>query len=316
MSVYLVTGAAGFIGSHLAERLLDEGHVVKALDNFSTGKRDNLAACEDNGNFHLLRGDVRNLEECHRACEEVDYVLHQAALGGVPRSVSDPIATNQSNLDGLLNMLVAARDAEVLRFVFASSSSVYGEGSGLPLTEGQVPSPISPYAVTKRASEQYCAVFHRLYGLRTVSLRCFGVFGPRQDTAIQHAAVIPVFITSLIGGDAPTIHGDGEQTRDFTYVSDVVDANLAACGVERPEVFGRVYNIGCGRRTTINELYRMIASQLGSGLEPRRGAARMGDIRDSQADLTAAREDLGFEPGVDREEGLARTIAWIQENLR
>ena len=313
---YLVTGAAGFIGSHVVERLLEEGHAVKALDNFSTGKRDNLAACEGNGNFHLMIGDVRNLEECHRACEEVDCVLHQAALGGVPRSVSDPIATNQSNLDGVLNMLVAARDAEVGRFVFASSSSTYGDGSILPLAEGQPAAPISPYAVTKRSGEQYCSAFHRLYGLRTVSLRYFGVFGPRQDASSHFAAVIPAFIAALLRGEAPTVYGDGGQTRDFTYVSNVVDANLAACCVEQPEAFGRVYNVGCGQRISIGELYEKIAERIGSGLKPGRGPARMGDVRDSQADITAAREALGWEPRVTLEQGLERTIEFYRQSLR
>jgi nucleoside-diphosphate-sugar epimerase len=306
---YLVTGCAGFIGSHIVERLLERGDEVVGLDNFATGHRHNIEALD----FEFVEGDIRDLDTCRRACEGADHVIHQAALGSVPRSIEDPIATHESNATGTLNMLVAARDAEAQSFVFAASSSAYGDTPTLPKVESMPKRPMSPYAVTKSTCEDYLKVFHDIYGLHTVGLRYFNIFGPRQDPNGPYAAVIPKFIRILQAGDTPTIHGDGGQTRDFTYVDNAVDANLL--GTENAaNAEGRTVNIACGARISINELYERIAEYLGVDRPAEHGPPRAGDVRDSLADISLAKELIGYEPKVDHEEGLRRTVEWFEEN--
>lgn len=306
---YLVTGCAGFIGSHLVERLLADGAEVVGLDNFATGHRHNLNGML--GHFELIEGDIRDLDACRRACQGVDHVLHQAALGSVPRSVADPITTNATNIDGTLNMLVAARDAEVQSFVFAASSSAYGDTPTLPKHEAMPKRPMSPYAVTKSTCEDYLEVFWKLYGLPTVGLRYFNIFGARQDPNGPYAAVIPKFIRALQAGDVPVIHGDGEQTRDFTHVANAVSANLLATQ-HATRAGGRVVNVACGENISLNRLYEMIADEL--HIEARReyGPPRPGDVRDSLADISLAAELLDYDPLVDVAEGLRRTVAWFE----
>lgn len=302
---YLVTGGAGFIGSHLVEHLVAEGHRVRVLDDFSTGRRENLAPWLHD--IELIEGSITDLPLCITAAKGVDVVLHQAALASVPRSVKNPIASHEANVTGTLNILVAARDAGVRRVVYAASSSAYGNTAELPKHEGMSPLPLSPYAVTKLAGEQYARAFHVTYGLETVSLRYFNIFGPRQDPASQYAAVIPLFIVAAVAGRSPTIFGDGGQTRDFTYVANAVRANMLAC--EGPSsVSGNVYNVGCGARISVNELWSHIAKQLGSSVQPHYEPARVGDVRDSLASLDRIRRDLGYEPVVSLEDGLRRTV--------
>ena len=311
MATFLVTGVAGFIGSNLAEALLARGHRVRGLDNFLSGKRENL---EGLSGLEFVEGDIRDLEVCRRACDGVDYVLHQAALGSVPRSIEDPVLSNECNVTGTLNMLVAARDAGVQRFVFAASSSAYGDTPELPKVETMRPQPLSPYALTKLAGEEYCRLFFELYGFETVSLRYFNVYGRRQDPFSMYAAVIPKFVSALLRGEQPEIYGDGEQTRDFTYIEDVVQANLRACEAPR-EACGRVYNIAFGRRISLNELYREIARLLGTDIPPRYGPPRPGDVRHSLADISRARKALGYEPAFDVRQGLSEAIGWYREHL-
>ncbi len=311
MATFLVTGVAGFIGSNLAEALLGRGHRVRGLDNFLSGKRENLEGLEG---LEFVHGDVRDLDTCRRACEGVDYVLHQAALGSVPRSIEDPVLSNDCNVTGTLNMLVAARDAGVKRFVFAASSSAYGDTPELPKVETMRPQPLSPYALTKLAGEEYCRLFFELYGFETVSLRYFNVYGRRQDPFSMYAAVIPKFVSALLRGEPPEIYGDGEQTRDFTYIEDVVQANLKACEASR-EACGRVYNIAFGQRISLNELYAEIARLLGTDIRPRYGPPRPGDVRHSLADISRARDALGYEPAFDVRRGLTEAIGWYREHL-
>ncbi len=321
MKRYLVTGGAGFIGSNLTEYLLKEGHFVRVLDNFANGKPENLSfvsripGAEER--FELLKGDIRDYETCVQACEGVDFVLHQAALGSVPRSVEDPDTYHQVNTTGTLNMLRAAAASGVKRLVYAASSSAYGDVDRerpTPKREDMAPAPLSPYAVAKLTGEYYCQIFPKLYGLETVILRYFNVFGPRQDPHSQYAAVVPKFITSLLQGEAPTIFGDGEQSRDFTYVENVVHANLAACEAG-PEAVGEVINVACGENTSINELYRLIAELIGTDLKPRYAPPRPGDVRHSLADVSKAQRLLGLKEVVDLREGLKRTIAWYREQM-
>jgi nucleoside-diphosphate-sugar epimerase len=309
MDSYLVTGGAGFIGSHIVERLVRRGARVRVLDNFLTGKRENLAPFMDA--IELLEGDVRDLAACRKAAAGVDAVLHQAALASVPRSTEDPILADAINVAGTLNLLVAARDAGAQSFVLASSSAVYGDAPGVPQREGKEGAPLSPYAAGKRAAEDYCRVFSSLYGLRTASLRYFNVFGPRQDPSSDYAAVIPLFISKLLRGEAPAIHGDGEQSRDFIYVGDVAEANLLAAAV--PGLRGEAMNIAHGSGTTVNALAALINAVLKTHIVPVHEAGRPGDVRHSYADISAASERLGFRPVVPFEEGLERTIRWYRE---
>jgi len=309
MSVYLVTGGAGFIGSNIVEELVRRGERVRVLDNFSTGKRENVAPFL--GDIELIEGDLRHLDTVRQAVEGVDYVLHQGAIPSVPRSIDNPLDTNEANVRGTLNLLVAAREAGVKRVIYASSSAVYGDTPTLPKTEEMKPAPLSPYAVSKLAGEHYCQVFYQVYGLETVALRYFNVFGPRQDPTSQYAAVIPRFVTAMLSGEQPIIYGDGEQSRDFTYVSNVVQANLLAATV--PDVAGQVFNIACGQRYNLLELVATINRILGTDIAPLHTAPRVGDIKHSLADIARARERLGYQVEVEFEEGLRRLIAWDRE---
>lgn len=307
MARYLVTGGAGFIGSHLVEELVRRGEKVRVLDNLSTGKRENLAQVL--GQIEFIEGDICDEGVVTRATEGVDFVLHQAALPSVPRSVQDPLASNRANVDGTLTVLWAARRAGVRRVVYASSSSVYGNVNVSPKHEDLTPAPASPYAVSKLAGEYYCRVFYQVYGLETVSLRYFNVFGPRQDPHSPYAAVIPRFISRMRGGQPPIIYGDGSQTRDFTYVANVVHANLLACTA--PQAAGTVMNVACGQSTSLLELVRELNRLLGTHLTPHHDAPRAGDVQHSLADVRRAREVLGYSPVCTFAEGLARTVAYF-----
>jgi len=307
VSRYLVTGGAGFIGSHIVDRLVGRGDSVVALDNLSTGKLANLE--QSRGSIELLEADVRDPNAVRQACRGVEYVLHHAALASVPQSIADPISANEVNASGTLNVLVAARETGVRRVVYAASSSVYGDTPPMPIGEDRPPAPLSPYAVSKHVGELYCQIFWKLYGLETVVLRYFNVFGPRQDPGSEYAAVIPMFITALQGGESPVIFGDGEQTRDFVYVSNVVEANLLAC--QAPKAVGRVMNIAGGARTSLNELVTMMRQAIGADIPAAHGAPRPGDVRHSSADIALAQELLGYEVTVTLEEGLALTAEWL-----
>ena len=301
----LVTGGAGFIGSHLARRLLEDGVEVTVLDNFSTGRRSNLEGVGDD--LRLVEGDVANLDDVREAVRGCDAVFHQAALPSVPRSIADPVASHAANATGTLNVLVAARDAGARRVVIASSSSVYGSVPGLPKHESMPTLPISPYAVSKLAAESYCRSWHDLYGVETVALRYFNVFGPRQDPTSAYAGVVPRFISAYRAGESPVIFGDGRQSRDFTYIDNVVEANLGA--LRSPAAPGRVYNIACGERITLNRLAKELGRIIGSGAEPIHVAPRAGDVRHSLADISAAQADLGYDPQISLTEGLRHTVA-------
>ena len=304
---YLVTGGAGFIGSNIAEALLEMGENVRILDNFSTGRRENLAKLEGKPGFSLAEGDLRNYAEVLKAAEGVDYILHQGALPSVPRSVADPVTSNEVNITGTLHVLQAARQTGVKRVVYASSSSVYGNNPTLPKVETMPISPLSPYALTKYSGERYCQIFYQIYGLETVCLRYFNVFGPRQDPGSPYSAVIPKFIRLMKQGIRPTIYGDGLQSRDFTYVENNIRANLLACTAEKAP--GNVYNIACGSRYTLLDLSNALNELLGTRLDPIFEENRQGDVKHSLAGIEAAREDLGFEVSVGFMEGLRLTAA-------
>jgi len=310
---YLVTGGAGFIGSHIVTELVAQGQDVRVLDDFSTGRRENLAHVQ--GSFELVEGDLRDLDTVRRAVQGVEVVLHQAALPSVSRSVQQPIVTNEANVTGTLNLLVAARNAGVRRVVYASSSSVYGESPTMPKVETMPTDPKSPYGIAKLTGELYTQVFAQLYDLETVSLRYFNVFGPRQDPTSQYSAVIPIFIVAMLRGERPPVEGDGLQSRDFTYVANNVHANLLAAKAPALRVSGEVFNIACGKQVNLLELIGFINETLGTDLEPTFQAPRPGDIKHSLADVSKAQERLGYEATVDFEEGLRRTIAWYQEQL-
>jgi nucleoside-diphosphate-sugar epimerase len=312
MRAILVTGGAGFIGSHLVEALLQKGVRVRVLDNYLTGKPENLDPFR--GRVEVFEDDIRDLGACRKACAGMEFVLHQAALPSVPRSIEDPATTNDINVGGTLNLLRAAAEAKVRRLVFASSSSVYGDEPRLPKREGTEGKPLSPYAVSKRVGELYGQVFAEAYGLETVSLRYFNVFGPRQDPTSQYAAAVPLFITKILAGEAPTVYGDGEQSRDFTYVGNIVEANLLAC--RAPAASGGIFNVACAEQVTVNTLIEKINALLGRTVRPAYADPRPGDIRHSFADIEAARAGLGFEPKVGFEEGLRKTIAWYQERTK
>ncbi|QDG52112.1 SDR family oxidoreductase [Persicimonas caeni] len=305
---YLVTGIAGFIGSHIAEALVERGHEVRGLDNFATGSRQNLEPFIEEIEF--VEGDIRDLDTCRQVCQGVDYVIHQAALGSVPRSLRDPLTCHEVNATGTLHMLISARDAGVEAFVAASSSSVYGNTDTLPKHEGMKRRPLSPYAASKVAAENHLEIFASAYGLATVGLRYFNIFGPRQSPDGPYAAVIPRFIRQMRAGDTPTIFGDGEQSRDFTYVANAVRANLLA--VERAsQVAGTVINVGCGERISLNVLYRRIARQVGFDKGARQGDRRPGDVKHSLADITRACDLVGYSASIGLDEGLARTVEWF-----
>jgi nucleoside-diphosphate-sugar epimerase len=307
MAQYLVTGGAGFIGSHLAEELLRRNHAVRVVDNLSTGKRQNLAHLKG---VEFLEGDLADLEVARRAVQGVEYVLHQAAIPSVPRSVQDPITSNRANIDASLNLLVAARDAGVKRVVYAGSSSAYGNTPTLPKVETMPTAPLSPYALQKLVAEQYCQMFTALYGLETVTTRYFNVFGPRQDPSSPYSGVISLFISALCEGRQPTIYGDGEHTRDFTYVANVVDGVLRAATAEGAS--GEVINVAVGGRISLNHLFRAVRDLVGAKVEPIYAAPRTGDVKDSQADISKARRILGYEPAVSFEDGLNATVAWYR----
>ncbi|HEY9428706.1 MAG TPA: SDR family oxidoreductase [Gemmatimonadaceae bacterium] len=310
---YVVTGGAGFIGSHLVEHLVGEGQDVVVLDDFSTGKRENIAPWLDG--IELMEGSVTDPAACARAFSGADYVLHQAALPSVPRSIKDPVASHAVNATGTLNVLLAARDAGVKRVVYAASSSAYGNTPELPKREEMVARPLSPYAVAKLSGEQYCRAFHASFGVPTVALRYFNVFGPRQDPTSQYAAVVPKFITMALGGEAPTIFGDGNQTRDFTFVANVVRANLLACEAG-PDALGEVFNVGCGERISVNDLWNRIRALVGTDVEARHEPSRTGDVRDSLASLDRIRAILGYEPVVGVGEGLRRLVEEMRAGFR
>ena len=304
MERYLVTGGAGFIGSHLVEALLAENHFVRVLDNFDTGSPENLRGFS--GNLEIMEGSVEDDATVSKAVEGIDYVLHQAARGSVPRSVSDPRGTHQNNVTGTLQVLRASQQAGVKRVVCASSSSVYGETAVLPKEESMVPDPCSPYAASKQMQEIYCRVFHRAYGLETVALRYFNIFGPRQNPNLQYAAVIPSFIRQMKAGRPCTIYGDGEQTRDFTYVADCVRANLLAC--RTPGISGQVCNIACGRQTRVNQLFQMLKKHFDYDMEPVYAEPRPGDVKHSYASTVKTEKLLHFQPHWSLEEGLEKTV--------
>lgn len=306
----LVTGGAGFIGSNLVERLLARGARVRVLDDFSTGRRENLA--DFHGRFELVEGSITDSSTCAEACRGADYVLHQAAIPSVARSVDDPGRTHDACATGTLNMLRGAHAAGVKRFVYAGSSSAYGDTPTLPKREDMPSRPRSPYAVAKLTGEHYAQVFPGLFGLETVVLRYFNVFGPRQDPGSQYSAVIPLFIVAALEGRAPTIHGDGGQTRDFTYIENVVEANLKACLAPAGDASGQVFNVGCGERISVLRLWHEIRAIVGVELDAIHAESRPGDVRDSLADLTRIRAHLGYEGRVDLAEGLRRTVDWLR----
>ena len=307
MAHYLVTGGAGFIGSHLAEELVRRGETVRVVDNLSTGKRQNIAHLPS---VEFIEGDLADVQVAQRAVQGIDFVLHQAAIPSVPRSVDDPITSNRANIDASLSLLVAARDAGVKRLVFAGSSSAYGNTPTLPKVETMAAAPLSPYALQKLVSEQYCLMFTRLYGLQTVTTRYFNVFGPRQDPSSPYSGVISLFISALCDGRRPTIYGDGEHTRDFTYVANVVDGVLRACTAE--SAGGEVINVATGGRISLNTLFKTVRDLVGATGEPIYADPRAGDVKDSQADISKARRILGYQPSVSFEDGLARTVEWYR----
>jgi nucleoside-diphosphate-sugar epimerase len=312
MSTYLVTGGAGFIGSHLVDELVRLGHTVRVLDNLSTGHRVNIEHQLDRIDF--IEADIRDYKSCQKACSGVDYVLHQAALGSVPRSIEDPLTSHDVNVTGTVNMLRAASEAKVKRFVYASSSSVYGDHPGLPKIEEEIGRQLSPYAVTKYTDELYAGVFYKNYGLQTVGLRYFNVFGPRQDPDSAYAAVIPLFVSALMNNKPPRINGDGEQSRDFTYVDNVVQANLLAA-VAPENAAGEVFNVACHDRITVNVLFERIRTLLGSDMQAEYGPERPGDVKHSFALIDKAKKLLGYCGEIKFEDGLKRSIDWYRDNL-
>jgi UDP-N-acetylglucosamine 4-epimerase len=317
----LVTGGAGFIGSNLCDALLGSGNRVVCLDNFATGKVENIKHLLDNADFQLIVGDIRNLDDCQKAVEGVDYVLHEAALGSVPRSINDPITTNAVNISGFLNMLVAARDAKVKRFIYAASSSTYGDSATLPKVEDVIGKPLSPYAVTKYVNELYADVFAKTYGMETIGLRYFNVFGKRQDPNGAYAAVIPLFVKKLINHENPVINGDGEYSRDFTYIKNVVQMNLLAIETTNQNAVNQVYNTAFGERTTLNQLVAYLKEFLSqydpkiAEIEPIHGENRKGDIPHSLASIEKAKKLLGYNPEYSMREGLREAVSWYWKEL-
>lgn len=313
MTTYLVTGAAGFIGSAIVRALLERGERVRALDNFKTGKRENLDGLLDAIEFHEI--DLNDAERITEICRGVDCIFHEAAIPSVPKSIADPVTSHHANVDGTLNLLLAARECGVGRVVYAASSSAYGDTPTLPKREDMKPNPISPYAVQKLCGELYTMAFHRVYGLETTALRYFNVFGPRQDATSQYSGVLSKFITCMLDGRAPTIFGDGSQSRDFTYVDNVVQANLLASGALAHKIAGRTFNIATGMRFTLNEVFELLKLTTGFRGEPIYEPSRTGDVKHSLADITAAWEAFGYQPSVGFKEGLKRTVGWYREQL-
>lgn len=313
-STFLVTGGAGFIGSNLCEAILKMGYKVRCLDDLSTGKQANVDIFLDNSNYTFIKGDIKDFDTCMSACEGVDYVLNQAAWGSVPRSIEMPLFYEKNNIMGTLNMMEAARQHGVKKFVYASSSSVYGDHPVLPKKEGQEGNLLSPYALTKRVDEEFAKLYTRLYGLDTYGLRYFNVFGRRQDPDGAYAAVIPKFIKMLMNGETPTINGDGMQSRDFTYIENVIEANLKAC-LAPHEAAGNAFNIAYGGREYLIDIYHSLTRALGKDIEPNFGPDRAGDIKHSNADISKAREMLGYDPDYDFDSGLKLAIDWYVENL-
>ncbi len=314
-SVFLVTGGAGFIGSNLCEAITDMGCQVRCLDNLSTGKQENVDILADRPNYTFIKGDIRDLDTCMAVCRGVDYVLNEAAWGSVPRSIEMPLLYEEINIRGTLNMMEAARQNGVKKFVFASSSSVYGDHPVLPKVEGQEGNLLSPYALTKRVDEEYAKLYKKLYGLDTYGLRYFNVFGRRQDPDGAYAAVIPKFIKMLLRDEVPTINGDGKQSRDFTYIDNVIEANLKAC-LASSEVAGNIFNVAYGGREYLIDIYYDLCKALGKNVEPHFGPDRAGDIKHSNADISKAKKLLGYDPDYDFEKGIALAIDWYKENLR
>jgi len=317
----LVTGGAGFIGSNLCEELLIRNNIVVCLDNFSTGKRENIAAFVTNKNFKLIEGDIRSISDCRKAVEEVDFVLHQAALGSVPRSINDPITSNDVNVGGFLNMLVTCRDANVKRFVYAASSSTYGDSESMPKLEDIIGKPLSPYAVTKYVNELYADVFSKTYGLETIGLRYFNVFGRRQDPNGDYAAVIPKFVSQLMKGESPVINGDGNFSRDFTYIDNVIQANLLSLVSTDKKAINTVYNVAFGDRNTLNDLMTYLKMYLSefdpkiADIEVIYGANRVGDIPHSHASIEKAKKNLNYNPQFSLQAGLKEAVKWYWKNL-
>jgi UDP-N-acetylglucosamine 4-epimerase len=317
----LVTGGAGFIGSNLCEALLETANTVICLDNFATGKRENIAHLEDNKNFTLLEGDIRNLIDCGKAVKGVDYVLHQAALGSVPRSLKDPITSNDVNVGGFLNMLVASRDAGVKRFVYAASSSTYGDSEAMPKVEAVIGKPLSPYAITKYVNELYADIFSKAYGLETIGLRYFNVFGRKQDANGAYAAVIPKFVSQLMAGESPVINGDGNYSRDFTYIDNVLQANFLSLMTQNKDAINTVYNVAFGDRNTLNDLMGYLKEYLSefdskiASIEVIHGPNRAGDIPHSHASVDKAKDKLNYNPQYSLQQGLKEAVQWYWENL-
>jgi nucleoside-diphosphate-sugar epimerase len=314
MSLYLITGISGFIGSSIARALLARGESVRGVDNFSTGKKENIEDLAEQIDFHEY--DITDLDAMRIACKGVDFVVHQAAIPSVPKSVIDPLGSNCANVDGTVNVLVAARGAKVKRVVYAASSSAYGDTPTLPKHEGMKPDPISPYAVAKLAGEHYMTSFFRCYGLETVCLRYFNIFGPRQDPSSPYSGVLARFITQMMRGEQPTIFGDGEQSRDFTYIDNAVEANLLACKAEASKAAGQVFNVATGRRVTLNETFKALQPLTSYSGQPKYGPERGGDVKHSLADISRAEAGLGYKPIVDFEEGLRRTVEWYRSNAK
>lgn len=311
----LVTGGAGFIGSNLVEQLLADSRVtgVRVLDNLATGSRENISTFTSHPRFEFIEGDIRNYEQCLLACEGMDLVSHQAALGSVPRSVNDPLTSNDVNITGTLHIFQAAKEKNIRRVIYAASSSTYGDHPGLPKKEENIGNPLSPYAVTKYVNELYARVYAGVYGMELIGLRYFNIFGPRQNPAGPYAAVIPLFIQSLLDNRPPVIYGDGQHSRDFTYVENAVQANLLALFTGKSEAVNQVYNIACGRQTSLLQLFEELRKEAGSKLEPQFGPERAGDVRHSLADISKAETLLGYRPAITIEEGLKKTFAWYRQ---
>ncbi|MCL2773486.1 MAG: SDR family oxidoreductase [Oscillospiraceae bacterium] len=313
-SVFLVTGGAGFIGSNLCEAIINMGYRVRCLDNLSTGKRENVANLLNNAMFEFIEGDIRNYDTCFSVCQNVDFVLHQAAWGSVPRSIEMPLLYEEINIRGTLNMMEAARQQKVKKFIYASSSSVYGDHPSLPKKEGEEGNILSPYALTKRTNEEYAKLYSKLYRLDTYGLRYFNVFGKHQDPDGQYAAVIPKFIKQLLNNEQPTINGDGKQSRDFTYIENVIEANLKAC-IASSESAGQIFNIAYGGREYLIDIYYNLCESLGKNIEPKFATERAGDIKHSNADISKARELLGYDPQYSFADGIKNAVEWYRENL-